>query len=220
MLSTVLFDLDGTLIDSSTSILGAFANALAREEISPVAPIDQALIGPPLRISLSRIAGTEDPDLIERLASSFRAVYDTAGYLETAVYPGIDEALRTLSLSGCKMFIVTNKRIYPTRLILDMLRWSSLFSGVYALDAIAPAAPSKGALIRNVLARHSVFRDDACLVGDTPEDAFAAQENDLQFYGATWGYGRFPPSDFPAVSLLHTPSDIGHLRLNQTYPND
>lgn len=213
MPTTLLFDLDGTLIDSSASILLTMAGALAREGIDPIMSLDESLIGPPLRQTLTRISGCADPRVIERLAVYFREVYDTVGYRQTQVYPGVDDALRTLAASGCRLFIVTNKRIHPTRLILEMLGWTNLFSGIYALDAISPAASSKGALVTRLLDEEKILAQDACLIGDTPEDAQAARENGLRFVGVTWGYGKFAADCFRDREILGNPMDMTRLGL-------
>lgn len=211
MPQTLLFDLDGTLIDSSASILAALASALDREGRVPVAPLDQSLIGPPLRTTLRRIAGCEDPELIERLADHFLENYDTVGYRQTQPYPGVDAALRTLAAHGHALFIVTNKRIRPTSRILDLLNWTKLFTGAYALDVLDPVAPSKSALIRWVLATHAIDPTTACLIGDTPEDAQAAADNELRFIGVRWGYGRFSPEASCDMTMLENAANIADL---------
>ncbi|MFD2110538.1 HAD family hydrolase [Thiorhodococcus fuscus] len=212
MPTTLLFDLDGTLIDSSASILAAMSGALTREGIDPVVPLDESLIGPPLRQTLSRITDCGDLEVIERLAAHFREVYDTVGYRQTRVYPGVDDSLCTLAASGSRMFIVTNKRIYPTRLILEMLGWTDLFSGIYTLDSVSPAAASKGVLIAQLMREHSILAHDACLIGDTPEDAQAAHDNGLRFVGVSWGYGLFAPDVLRDRPLLNDGAEIARLR--------
>lgn len=87
MSRALLFDLDGTLIDSSASILAALASALDREGRAPAALLDASLIGPPLRATLRQIAGSEEHDVIERLGGYFRENYDTVGYRQTQPYP-------------------------------------------------------------------------------------------------------------------------------------
>lgn len=211
MPNILLFDLDGTLIDSAPSILHTFATALARAGIAPVVPLDQSLIGPPLHVTLSRIASIEDADTVEHLANFFREEYDTSGYLKTLVYPSVDETLRSLALSGSTMFIVTNKRIHPTLRILDMLDWTALFAGIYALDSVSPVFTSKSALIRWLLEKHDIPGQDACLIGDTPDDAQAAHENGLQFIGVSWGYGRFSPDVLRDLVVLDNAAAIARL---------
>jgi phosphoglycolate phosphatase len=202
-----LFDLDGTLIDSSPSILGTFAAILKQAAISPRVALDSGLIGPPLRATLARITGIEDPTRIEQLADAFKATYDTTGYRETIPYTGVDNALRELNAREAQLWIVTNKRIAPTMRIMDMLRWTDLFSGIFALDAFDPPEGSKRDMVARVIRERNIDPGTAVMIGDTAEDAAAAQANGLRFVGASWGYGHLgAPHD-----LLAQPEQIARL---------
>lgn len=187
--AAILFDFDGTLIDSARSILSGFALALEREGITPAVPLASELIGPPLPKTLAKLAGTDDPAVIGKLSAAYREAYDGGGYRETDVYPGVPAMLESLAAGGIALHIVTNKRIAPTRLILDHLGWTTWFRGIYALDAIEPPAPHKIALVREVLTRESLAAATTWMVGDSSEDRQAAEGSGLRFFSATWGYG-------------------------------
>ena len=117
----ILFDFDGTLIDSARSILAGFELALTREGLQPAVPLAPSLIGPPLPKTLATLAGTEDPAVIMKLTAAYREAYDGGGYRQTEVYPGVTSMLEGLAEHRISLHIVTNKRIVPTRLILDHL---------------------------------------------------------------------------------------------------
>jgi len=198
----ILFDFDGTLIDSARSILAGFELALVREGLRPAVPLSPSLIGPPLPKTLATLAGTEDPAVITKLASAYREAYDGGGYRETEVYPGVHAMLEALIDNRISLHVVTNKRIAPTRLILDHLGWTQWFKGIYALDALEPAAPHKTALVREVMERESLTSSQTWMVGDSAEDRSAALGNGLRFFSATWGYGAAGPDG------LRTPEDL------------
>ncbi len=185
----ILFDFDGTLIDSARSILAGLGRALASQGIQPVVPLSPSLIGPPLPRTLATLAGSADPALIERLAAAYRDEYDSVGYRQTDVYPGVDAMLEALSAADVALHIVTNKRIRPTRLIIDHLGWQRHFRGIYALDALEPAAVDKTALVRAVMQRESLTTATTWMVGDSADDRRAALGNGLRFLAASWGYG-------------------------------
>ena len=206
----ILFDFDGTLIDSAPSILAGLGRALVREGVQPVVPLSPSLIGPPLPRTLATLAGSAEPALIERLAAAYRDDYDSAGYRQTAVYAGVEDMLHWLGTAGIALHIVTNKRIRPTRLILDHLGWERHFRGVYALDALQPAAADKTALVREVLQRESLSVESTWMVGDTADDQRAAQGNGLRFLAAGWGYGL--AADDAAAERLQSPAAL-RLRL-------
>jgi len=206
-IETIIFDLDGTLIDSSTSILAGFAAAFAEEQLVPTHPLSPEIIGPPLKETLAMLAGSSDPDLIDRLAERFKAHYDTEGFKETTVFEGVPEMLQTLWQSGRPMHIATNKRLLPTLKILDHLGWRQYFKEVKALDAWSPPAKSKGEMIGRLLVEAAIPIESALYVGDREEDYLAATANQLAFAHAAWGYGAMPA--ITGARQLTTPKQLG-----------
>lgn len=194
----ILFDLDGTLIDSAPAILASFRDAFARSGIAPVRAVDESIIGPPLTETLQLLAGTTDPATIARLADGFKASYDSEGYKATAAYAGVGDMLAGLKNAGLRLAIATNKRIHPTRLILDHLGWLGHFEQIYALDLFTPRLPDKAAMIKRLLADHDIPRDSAIYIGDRAEDGESADANGLPFIAATWGYGSIAAAEMPA----------------------
>ncbi len=185
----ILFDLDGTLIDSAPAILASFRAAFIGAGISPVRAIDESVVGPPLLETLEMLSGSCDISLIKKLADQFKASYDDGGYMATSAYLGVSDMLHELSAAGFYLAIATNKRILPTRLILDYLGWSAWFEDVYALDSFDPRLKDKAAMIERLLVDRGIPRSGAIYVGDRAEDGEAANDNGLPFIAATWGYG-------------------------------
>jgi phosphoglycolate phosphatase len=184
----ILFDLDGTLINSAPSILQSFAAVLQAHGLQAQEPLGPHLIGPPLAATLQRITGVDDPQLLAQWARTFKSHYDTAGYQGSVVYPGVGQALRALQATGATLVIVTNKRIHPTRLIVRHLGWQDIFAGVYAADAFDPPLAGKAAVITRALELHGIRPHQAIYVGDRSEDAEAATAAGLRFAWAPWGY--------------------------------
>ena len=191
----VLFDLDGTLIDSAPAILASYREAFASAGRTPARSIDESIVGPPLTETLQMLAGSTEPALIAELAGHFKASYDTTGYKQTAAYAGVGEMLTQLAASGRRLAIATNKRLHPTRLILQHLGWDQHFEAVYALDMFEPRLPDKAAMIARLLSDRDIARDDAVYVGDRAEDGESADANGLPFIAATWGYGSLEAGD-------------------------
>ena len=185
----VLFDFDGTLIDSAPGILDSFAAALRATGREPAVPLAPGLIGPPLAKTVATLIGRDDPAAVQPVVEAFRADYDTAGYRATKVYEGVVAMLDGLAAADIALHIVTNKRIAATRRILEHLGWTARFAGIYALDALEPAAPHKPALVAEVLRREGLAAAGCWMVGDSPEDRRSALANGLRFFGAAWGYG-------------------------------
>lgn len=194
----ILFDLDGTLIDSAPAILASFRDAFAQTGIAPARAIDASVIGPPLNETLQLLSGSADAALIARLADAFKASYDSEGYKATAAYAGVGELLAQLAGAGLTLSIATNKRLHPTRLILDHLGWSGYFAHVYALDLFTPRLPHKAAMIARLLADQGIAKEDAIYIGDRSEDGESADANGLPFIAVTWGYGSLNADEMRA----------------------
>ena len=201
MSADILFDLDGTLIDSSPGILASFWRVLAADGLRPAVPLEASLIGPPLAVTLQQVSGIADEARLARLVEAFKQDYDTAGYLGTEVFPGVPAGLAQLAAAGARLFIVTNKRLVPTRRILDALGLARHFAGIHTRDETEPMAPSKTAVTQRVIARYGIDRGRAFFVGDSEEDAAAARDNGLAFIHAAYGYGAAGIAETPAAVL-------------------
>ncbi len=184
----VLFDLDGTLVDSAPGIMAGFSIALSLHGVVPACELSKAVIGPPLDETLRTISGISDAAMLEDLAASFRAYYDEKGYQKTLLFEGVDDMLLSLLDRGYNLHITTNKRLKPTMLILDYFGWKKIFSSVCALDSIQPRYKNKTEMLSNQLIQQGIAPKNAVYVGDSEGDRIAAQENSLYFIRADWGY--------------------------------
>lgn len=191
---SIIFDLDGTLIDSSPSILASFKGAFLKANLQPVKPLTPEIIGPPLKETLKNLLGENDTEKIDQLAEFFKQSYDTEGYKQTQVFAGVEYLLAELSKTK-PLYIATNKRIKPTLLIFEHLGWQQYFKGVYALDMPEAAAKNKAELIAYVLKKHAIQSAEAYYIGDRVEDKKAALANNLNFYYAKWGYDAEADAD-------------------------
>ena len=189
MHKTLVFDLDGTLIDSAPGILGAFAIALRETGIEAKVPLDSSLIGPPLTEALMRLSGSDEPALLQSLSGNFKRHYDSTGVATTDAYPGIDEMLNEFAEAGAVMHIGTNKRLLVAQAILARLGWQDHFVSVYALDMVEPRLADKTQLLSKQIGEQRLDPAATVYIGDKFEDGQAANANGLEFNYASWGYG-------------------------------
>ncbi|MCL2590211.1 MAG: HAD hydrolase-like protein [Betaproteobacteria bacterium] len=213
----VVFDLDGTLIDSAEAILASYRTAFAVCGVVPVRDIEADIVGPPLSETLWLLAGSRDPVLIARLANAFKQSYDSEGLLKTLPYPGVSNMLQALRTAGRKLSIATNKRIRPTRSIIEHLRWGDIFDATYAFDIFMPPLPNKAAMLGRLLTDQRIDVHQAVYVGDRIEDGEAAEANNLPFITASWGYGaQHVGKDMPARWCeAATPSGLKRMLLGE-----
>ncbi len=190
----IIFDLDGTLIDSAPSILSGFAFALKSMGVAPKVPLESKLIGPPLIEILSTLSGLTSNTSLNKMANAFKEYYDTTGFLQSVPFDGVDHVLRILNKEGVILHLATNKRYVPTLKILDLMNWSSLFSSIYTLDMPGNSFKTKGEMLCNQIRSAKINKNLALYVGDRNEDRIAAQENCLSFVWANWGYDHSSPT--------------------------
>lgn len=194
----MIFDFDGTIVDSAPAILSSFQDVLATHGLEPQVAVDSRLIGPPLKPTLKRISGLDDETIITKLADAFRSHYDSTGAFSTSAYPEIKDSLIGLAEAGCRLHIATNKRIRPTRLILDHLGLTGYFETVYAIDSRNPPYNNKVETMAALIRDQHLPPRQACYIGDKPEDGVAADANGLDFLAVAWGYGAWKEVDLPA----------------------
>ena len=205
----IIFDLDGTLIDSSPSILAALENALTANGIEPRMKLESSIIGPPLAETMSLLTGSDDTALLNVLCSDFKSYYDTEGYKTTEFFSGVYELLSAFSSKNIPLFIATNKRLHPTHLIIEHLGWNSFFRNIYALDCVTPSLSSKAAMLAHLLHVEGIDPAQALYVGDKPEDGHAADQNNLQFFAACWGYGALTDVELRnGWKSVHSPYEL------------
>lgn len=187
----IIFDLDGTLIDSAAAIVKSLSHAFDASQIKPVCSLDRSLVGPPLREIIKKVVSENEAIYLDQVEQLFIRHYDSGGFAESQVFPGVDMLLRSLLDHGCVLHIATNKRESPTRAITELFGWQYIFKNVYSLDTFTPAIKDKSGLIARLLLDEKIEMASACYVGDRIEDALAAKNNGLDFFMASWGYDVF-----------------------------
>ncbi len=200
---TLVFDLDGTLIDSAPSILQGYAAAFAATGLTPHRAFTADLVGPPLRMTLKQILGRSDEAALDALVEAFKRFYDTEGFRASQVYEGIDSLLGELSAKSAPLYLATNKRWHPTQLILEHLGWTQHFRAAHALDGPQSPAANKGALLRWMVSAYGLQASECLYVGDRDEDSEAAEAAGMPFQRVPWGYGPGMAHALPAGQATH-----------------
>lgn len=197
----LIFDLDGTLIDSAPSILASYAYVFASNDIVTQSALTSEAIGPPLMQTLAKLSGIDDVKVLNELARQFKSHYDTEGHKQTLLYTGVEQFLKSQQAAGFRLYIATNKRYVPTLKIIRHLGWEQYFSGIFALDYYTPPLANKGQMLARVLADLALTPTDALYIGDRYEDGVAAEQSNLPFVLVNWGY--FDHATAPAKPEWH-----------------
>ena len=214
--AVVLFDLDGTLVDSGAGIARAAARALAEIGRPPLAP-DQlrAFVGPPLRASFVGLGVAGDE--LDAVVDAYRRHYLEDGILDFAVYPGVVDLLDSLGAAGLRLGVATSKRTASARRVLVHAGLDGHFAVVEGSEP-DDSRPDKAAVISSALVALGVERPGRVLmVGDRMHDALGARAVATGFIGAGWGYGS--PDELTGAGAEHiapTPAALARLVLEAT----
>lgn len=192
----IVFDLDGTLIDSAPDIHGIANALLAAEGLAPIT-LDEArdFIGNGASVFVAKMRAARGiPDSEHaRLLADFVARYDDAVTL-TRPYPGVEAALAALAAAGHAMGVCTNKPIRPTRAVLAHLGLDRWFATVWGGDSLPVHKPDPAPLAAAFAALGS---GAALYVGDSEVDAETARRAGVPFLLFEGGYRGCPVEDLP-----------------------
>lgn len=195
-MARIVFDLDGTLIDSAPDICGV-ANSLMRDEGLSEITLAQAheFIGMGAAVFVARLRAEKGiPDSAqERLLTTFKDRYMEAVAL-TVPYPGVIKALETLRAAGHHLGICTNKPERPAHAVLTHLKMDGFFDVVIGGDSLPTHKPNPASLKTTFAALPS---GPEIYVGDSEVDAETAQSAETPFLLFTEGYRKTPVPEMP-----------------------
>jgi phosphoglycolate phosphatase len=206
VLRAVIFDLDGTLVDSAPAIARALAHLRPGfdEPVPDVAQI-RRWVGMGARTLVGRALGYEGDASNAELAS-FRAAYAAQPGTRDDLYPGIADALFALRQAGMTMGVCTNKPQALSEHVLAATGIASYFATVVGGDAVAHPKPD-GSHVLHTLASMGCSGLPFHFIGDTGVDGVAAHASGADFLWASWGYADAQNLDCHG-RRLSSPADI------------
>ena len=188
MIKAIIFDFDGTLVDSKKAIYECFQSitkSLAPERINYAKNI---LIGPPLRDTASEILGHENQNQLDKFIELFIQMHDEQVIQHTQPYPEVIEVLKKVNAKNIPMAVATNKRLTPTKKLINHFGWEKCFHFIECSDS-QPQIRNKDAMIQDIINQNEVFYG-GYFFGDTVNDGLSANLNQLTFIKASYGYGQ------------------------------
>jgi phosphoglycolate phosphatase len=219
----VVFDLDGTLVDTAPDLINALNFVLDREGLPPV-PLHSArnMIGAGARRLIERglelegrAASFED---VTRLTSDFIDYY--AAHIADASRPfeGLEDALDELGALGYRFAVCTNKLEWLSKLLLDQLGLSSRFSAICGADTFGISKPDP-AILQQTIARAGGQLSSAIMVGDAGPDIGVARRAGIPVIGVGFGYTEVPIAELKPDRLIthmrELPGAVQSLMLQQ-----
>lgn len=210
----VFFDLDGTLLDSLPGIESSIAAACAACGVRIIHSDVRAVIGPPIRSILSSVTGVEDTGKLDDLERAFRLDYDSVGWVNTPVYPAAGRVLQELANAAVPLFVVSNKPHHVAVRILQRQGIMHHFQKVVTRDSRNPAYPGKVDMLQAILDTEGYAESCCVMVGDTIEDALAAESLGLRFIYMAHGYGLLSNEQMSRVKTAESLPELLELLEN------
>jgi len=200
----VIFDLDGTLIDSAPDIAAVVNRVLAADGLAPHSlEAVRGMIGDGAKQLLERAFAAHGVRAEPRHLAAFLVDYNANPVVETVAYAGIPPVLAELREAGHPLGVCTNKPIGPALKILDALDLAAFFGTVVGGDSTPYKKPDPRHL---AAALAGLEVGEAVMIGDHDNDMLAAAGLGLPGIFATWGYGQTE-----AVLTANTPLDLPEL---------
>lgn len=205
-LPTIVFDLDGTLVETAPDLVDTLNFVFEREGIPPV-PFEEArtFVGHGARAMITRGLDAEGrtvtPQVLDKLFNDFVDYYTAHVADRSYPFPGVIEALDALSERGHRLAVCTNKFEKQSLLLLDALKMTSRFAAIVGQDTFKIAKPDPEVLRRTILAAGG-DPAHAIMIGDSETDILTARAAELPVVAVDFGYSQAPVSEYGPDRLI------------------
>jgi phosphoglycolate phosphatase len=209
----IIFDLDGTLVDSAEDLRAALNKLLAELSLRPIAATEiKDMIGDGVLKLVERglVAAGGNPQQKDALLPRFLEIYQANPATLTRCYPGVSETLEILRREDFRLAVVTNKPVSATKKILETLSLAEFFPVVVGGDSVQQRKPHPAPLFE-AARQLDVEVSRSLMVGDNIHDVEAAHAAGMRCVAVTYGYHHRPPSEFNADHLIDRFSELPSL---------
>lgn len=202
----IVFDLDGTLVDTAPDLINALNHVLTRENLPPV-PLDSArgMIGAGARRLIERGLEVEGRSVtaaaMTGLTTDFIDYYAAHIADESRPFEGLDDALDDLSALGYRFAVCTNKLEWLAKLLLDRLGMRSRFAAICGADTFGVSKPDP-VILQQTVARAGASMASAVMVGDAGPDIGVARRAGIPVIGVDFGYTDIPLADLKPDRMI------------------
>lgn len=208
---TILFDLDGTLVDTAPDLAAAMNHVLAAHDRPPL-PVDDVrhLVGHGARALIARgfaATGQARPDLVEAAMPLFLQYYAAHIADGSRPFAGVAAALDSLAAAGCVLAVCTNKPTALAVALISALGWGQRFAAIVGFDSVPRAKPDAGH-VHATLAACGGDAANAIFVGDSATDLGAARNAGLPIVLVSFGFTDVPARDLGADAVIDHYDDL------------
>lgn len=210
----LIFDLDGTLIDSRLDLIQS-VNATLRQFKRHELPGDivASYVGDGAPMLVRRALGDPaDESFFKQALEFFLSYYREHKLDHTTLYPGVPEALAQMQSNGNerKMAVLTNKPVNPSRAIVEGLGLAKFFFRVYGGNSFETKKPDPLG-VKTLLQEAETPPDRALIVGDSSIDVLTGRNAGIATCGVTYGFAPHTLGEIPPDVMVESPEELGKL---------
>jgi phosphoglycolate phosphatase len=203
---TIVFDLDGTLIDTAPDLIDTLNMILSRHDIPPVAFAEaRTMIGAGVKPLLQRALASKGkqfpPEEIDRLFGEYLKIYAEHIADRSRPYPGLEKALDALTAQGWRLAVCTNKLEWLSVKLLKELNLAPRFAAICGQDTFTMRKPDPD-MLRLTIVRAGGDTGHALMVGDSMTDVATARAAGIPIVAVDFGYTETPPAQLGADRLI------------------
>jgi phosphoglycolate phosphatase len=205
----VLFDLDGTLIDTSKGVIHCIGLTIEKLNLPKLSMEDTLkFIGPPLQDSFRDICHL-DETTVDLAVKTFRSYYVGDNLFNVEIYDGIFELLELLKSKNIKVAVATYKQEAFAKTLLEHFGIAKYCDYIYGSDP--QGILTKADIVQKCIDSFGVDNSQVVLIGDSHFDAIGAKHANVDFIAVTYGFGFKSPSDVEPYNSVYTAPDVHQL---------
>ncbi|MCX7784313.1 MAG: HAD hydrolase-like protein [Meiothermus sp.] len=210
--TTLLFDLDGTLLETAPGIVGCYRHTFHQLGVGIPEGLDLLeFIGPPMQDNFRRLL---DETQVETAVEIYRLCYEQKGQWQASVYEGIHQAVQTLSATY-RLMVATSKRNAFAQEMTQHFGLAPYFTAIYGVQA-ENLSETKALLIGRILQDRGLTPAEVVMIGDRAFDIRGAKAHQMRSVGVLWGYGsreelQTHGADLLCEHPLHLPQCVASL---------
>ena len=196
----IIFDLDGTLVDSAKDIMIANNKTLEKFGYKPISFKDvKHIIGQGIRVNIIRSLKMQNVKINKKkeneMYNFFFSFYKKNLYVESKIYSGLNSFLKNLKKQGYKLAVCSNKLELLTKIVLKKTKLLKYFDFVAGGDTFAHRKPHPSVL-NNVIKNFKINKNNVLFIGDSEHDYYSALNSNIKFCLKTKGFTNKPISFF------------------------
>jgi phosphoglycolate phosphatase len=210
--ATVVFDLDGTMIDTAPDLIHAANHALEKNGMARVATrIIQPAVGygarAMIRTAMESLGRQPSDEELTRMTEEFVAYYAENILVDSRAFPGLVQAMDELRMGGARLAVCTNKRERLAKKLLAGLELDGYFDFIAGRDTFPVSKPDPEHILQTVRAAGGDPRR-ALMVGDSSADGDAAKGAPMPFIAVSFGYGESPVDVLKPDAIIHSFAEL------------